>query len=197
MEFCDIPQELFEFVIFINIVFKDVVCLAMTCKAIHTYISGMKYEKQVVYTSKMKYWFANLTNIKILSLDLAKDKDFILTLCNIRIVDLSHTQVTDVSWLGGVHTLDLNNTLVTDVSRLGGVHTLNLSRTRVTDVSSLGGVHTLNLRGTKVTDVSCLGRVHTLDLSRTQVTDVSALWRVHTLNLSGVSCLGKIHILKM
>jgi len=56
-DFCDIPRELFEFVIFTNVEFKDMVRLAMTCKVMHAHISGMKYEKQVAYNTKMKFWF--------------------------------------------------------------------------------------------------------------------------------------------
>ena len=39
-------------------------------------------------------------------------------------LDLSHTNVTDVSALGNVHTLDLRGTKVTDVSALGNVKIL-------------------------------------------------------------------------
>ena len=113
-------------------------------------------------------------------------------------VDLSGTNVSDVSALSGVHTLNLSNTNVRDVSALSGVHNLNLSETKVTDVSDLGGVHILNLRGTRVRDVSALGGVHDLNLGGTSVTDVSALGRVHILNLFGthvtdVSDLGGVH----
>ena len=62
-----------------------------------------------------------------------------------------------------IHTLNLSRTEITDVSMLGNVHTLDLSDTQVTDVSMLGKVHTLDLSGTQVTDVSVLGNVHTLD----------------------------------
>ena len=78
-------------------------------------------------------------------------------------------------------TLNLSGTQVTDVSALGSVHTLGLSHTYVTDVSALGNVHTLNLRSTYVTDVSALGSVHTLDLVWTQVTDVSMLPNVNII----------------
>ncbi|AIK96064.1 hypothetical protein [Candidatus Odyssella acanthamoebae] len=62
--------------------------------------------------------------------------------------------------------IDLSRTDVTDVSALGNVHTLNLQGCEgVTDVSALGNVHTLNLRGCRgVTDVSALGKVHNLTL---------------------------------
>ncbi len=98
-------------------------------------------------------------------------------------LNLSGTNVTDVSALGKVHTLDIGYTQVTDVSALGKVHTLNLHRTNVTDASALGKVHALNLIETKVRDVSALGNVYTLNLYGTKVTDVSELCKVHTMNL--------------
>jgi hypothetical protein len=77
-------------------------------------------------------------------------------------LDLSWTNVTDVSMLGNVRTLNLSGTQVTDVSKLGKVHTLNLSLTRITDVSKLGKVHTLDIRGTGIIDVSMLEHVQVL-----------------------------------
>ena len=63
-------------------------------------------------------------------------------------------------WFHGY--LDLSRTDVVDVSNLGNVRTLNLAGTKVVNVSALGNVHTLNLYGTRVVDVSALGNVHTL-----------------------------------
>ena len=100
-------------------------------------------------------------------------------------VNLSHTQTTDVSALGNVHTLDLSVCeKVTDVSTLGDVYTLDLSYCRqVRDVSALGNVHTLDLSFcSQVRDVSALGNVHTLDLRNTNVRDVSALDNVSVLH---------------
>jgi len=98
-------------------------------------------------------------------------------------LDLSDTDITDVSALGRVHTLDLSHTDVKDVSALGRVHKLNLRNTSVKDVSALGGVHTLNLCWSNVIDVSALSQVNTLDLWCTMVTDVSMLINVKTLYL--------------
>jgi len=86
--------------------------------------------------------------------------------------------------LKGLRMLNLSGTQVADVSALAGcssLHTLNISYTQVTDVSALAGcssLHTLNLRGTKVADVSALAgcsSLHTLTLYGTKVADVSAL----------------------
>ena len=62
--------------------------------------------------------------------------------------------------------IDLSCSDIKDVSMFRNVHTLNLTDCKnVTDVSMLGNVHTLSLRGCKnVTDVSMLGNVHTLDV---------------------------------
>jgi hypothetical protein len=101
-------------------------------------------------------------------------------LCNVRVLNLSETSVTDEAALllalGSVHTLDLSETGVTDV----GAAALSKSRK----------LHTLRLRGTRITDVGAasLGTastIHTLDLSETRVTAVgaAALRHVHTLTL--------------
>ncbi len=109
-----------------------------------------------------------------------RDSTFLekLSLQNVHTLDLSSTQVTDVSALGNVHTLNLSSTQVTDVSALGNVHTLNLSFTQVADVSALGNVHTLNLCNTPVSDVSALGNVHTLirQSLTSQLWVMSILW---------------------
>jgi hypothetical protein len=92
-------------------------------------------------------------------------------------LNISWTNITDVSALGRVHTLMLSNCQkISDVSALGRVHTLDLSFcSLITDVSALGGVHTLDLTlCSLITDVSALGGVHTLHLSHCSgVTDVS------------------------
>ena len=117
-------------------------------------------------------------------------------LANIHTLDLTGCQqLTDVSALRTVRNLDLTMTDVEDVSQLGTVDTLILSCCkRITDVSHLGTVRVLILMGCDgVSDVSQLGSVHHLDLSRCcNVGDVSQLGSVHHLNLSGcprVSCL--------
>ena len=66
--------------------------------------------------------------------------------------------------VGHVHKLEISDSNITDVSALGCLHTLNLTGcTGITDVSALDGVHTLTLTGcTGIANVSALGGVHTL-----------------------------------
>jgi hypothetical protein len=71
-----------------------------------------------------------------------------------------------------VEELDLSKTNVTDVSMFGNVYsinTLNLSYTNVVDVSMLGNVRKLNL---SFFEIKMLGNVNVLDLSHTLVKDV-------------------------
>jgi len=119
-----------------------------------------------------------------------------------QILNLSNTNITDVTGLRFVKKLFLANTPVTDVTALKTVHTLDLSYTNVSNVSALEKVHTLILAGTNVTDVSALGNMYKLDLSNTQVSDVSALGNVRKLILcntpvSDVSALGSVHKLDL
>ena len=61
--------------------------------------------------------------------------------------------------LENVYTLDLSWTNIIDVSMLGNVHTLKLSHTNVVDVSMLGNVHTLNLHHTKAAYIATLSNI--------------------------------------
>jgi len=102
-------------------------------------------------------------------------------------LDLSNTQVTDLSPLSVLNQLkelDLSNTQVTDLSPLSGLNQMNalyLRNTQVTDLSPLSGLNYLNrlfLSNTQVTDLSPLSglnQLNILDLSETQVTDLSPL----------------------
>ena len=81
-----------------------------------------------------------------ISLSMNGKDDYMKYIDNVHTLDLSHTQVTDVSMLGGVHTLNLSGTQVTDVSALINVNMLDLWRTPVKDISSFDNIHTLKLR---------------------------------------------------
>jgi hypothetical protein len=89
-----------------------------------------------------------------------------------------------INYISKQLSLNLSDTNITDVSALGNVHTLKLSSCHnLTDVSALGNVHTLNLYNCRITDVGALGNVHTLDLSDTNITDIRALKNVNNLIL--------------
>jgi len=76
---------------------------------------------------------------------------------------ITNTSVLKLARLEMLQKLDLSVTNVTDVSGLGScssLHTLGLYRTQVTDVSGLwscSNLHTLHLEWTQVMDVSDLG----------------------------------------
>ena len=131
----------------------------------------------------------------------------LFSLRNARLLDLSGSDVTDVSALGavpklylcgcdgvrdvsalgGVRELDLSWCAnIRDVAALGSVRWLSLAGTNVEDVSALGAVHSLDLSGCyAVRDFTALGRNYFLDLSRTRVPDIRHLRGVHTLLLVG------------
>jgi len=94
--------------------------------------------------------------------------------------------------LKNLTSLDLSGTQVTDISELRelkNLTSLNLSRTRATDVSALRelkNLTSLDLSGTKVMSISALGdlkNLRLLNLNGTQVTDVSALWELKNVTL--------------
>ena len=72
---------------------------------------------------------------------------------NIKLLDISSSNITDVSMCGNLHMLLADSTNVSDVSMLGNIHTLNISHTKVTDVSALSKIHILYITGARVTDV--------------------------------------------
>jgi len=181
---------------------EDLISFSQTSKYFYRGIknSKIKIKKLVtIFDDSLIKWFPFLDNAKI---DRAYKniQKYIHLFSKVHTLNLSYTQVVDVSALGKgtVYDLDLSGTKVVDVSSLGKVHTLILRDTEVVDVSSLGNVHTLDLTRTKILDVSALGKVHTLNLSHTNIIDVSALGNVHTLNLTrtniiDVSALGNVH----
>ena len=120
-----------------------------------------------------------------------------------RLVDLSGTDVDDVSALGDVPLLNLSWCHgLSSVAGLGRNRELDLSRCgRLKDVASLGGVRKLSLAWTPVSDVSALGRVHALDLGHCEnITCFDALGGNYFLDLTGtnigeISHLGSVHTL--
>jgi len=118
--------------------------------------SKIKIKKLVIIVDdSLIKWFPFLDNVKIDG-SYKNIKKHIHLFSKVHTLDLSCTEVVDVSALGNVHTLDLSSTNVEDVSALGNVHTLNLSYTNVVDISALGNVHTLNVSNTNVEDISAL-----------------------------------------
>jgi hypothetical protein len=126
--------------------------------------------------------------------------NYLTTNCNIYSLDLSSSSgISDASPFQFVKRLNLSQTQVQDVSKLGSLEYLNLSYcSQVKDVSALGSIPTLILSECPgVTDVSQLGRGNReLDLSHCEgLIDVSSLWNVRKLNLSfcfklpSISCL--------
>ncbi len=103
-------------------------------------------------------------------------------------LNLSETNITDVSFLGYVHTLKLNCCMnLENVSALGTVYDLDLSVCiKVSNISKLGKIHKLDLSGCKkIRDVSVLGSVHTLNLSCCEnLINTDALIGVKILDLS-------------
>ena len=126
---------------------------------------------------------------------------------NAHYVDLSHSDVTDVSALAGVPLLRLQNCKkLADVSPLGGNRELDLSDCcQVRDVSSLGRVRKLSLASTPVSDISALGAVHSLSLAwcrKIKAAGFAVLGNNHYLDLTGTAIrdadhLGRVHYLAL
>ncbi|MEM9062145.1 MAG: leucine-rich repeat domain-containing protein [Pseudomonadota bacterium] len=115
-------------------------------------------------------------------------------------LDLSNTQVSDLTalaGLSGLQTLYLNSTQVSDLTALAGLsglQTLYLNSTQVSDLTALeglSGLQRLYLDNTQVFDLTALeslGGLLELWLTGTQVSDLTALARLsglQELSLSG------------
>ena len=88
------------------------------------------------------------------------------SLCNVRILDLNHTNVEDISSLNNVYELNLVGCKrIKSFVGLNNVHKLNLSCMKnLPDISVLSNVHSLTLSYTDVEDVSMLSGVKILKL---------------------------------
>ena len=102
-------------------------------------------------------------------------------------LDLSYTDITDVSMLGHLEELYLKDCRnLEDVSALGNLKKLNvMCCENITDVSALSKVKKLVLRGcSKIRDVSMLKDVEELDIRWIELEDMSMLGSVGILYLS-------------
>jgi hypothetical protein len=164
---------------------KGLRCINLNKKySVKYYYSGKFRDKVLLLIEKSNKQLSLELSNKVDFVDL-EDIEYIENIKKVHGLNLSNTNINDVSIFSKVHTLSLNNCKnVSDVSALGGVHSLNLSNTNISDVSIFSKVHTLSLNNCKnVSDVSALGGVHTLNLRNTNVSDVSALAGVHILDL--------------
>jgi Leucine-rich repeat (LRR) protein len=131
------------------------------------------------------YWINKQIRLKSINID------YVLNNYNFKNIKINPCRIhLYINKLKNCHTLDLSDTNITDVSvkELKNCHTLNLYWCKnITDdsIKELKNCHTLNLSRTKITDegVKELKNCHTLKLSFTKITDVSVkeLKNCHTL----------------
>jgi len=168
-----------------------------------------KFDREEYARRILAKTFRNKTNLR---LERAISLDGIQYFTSLTNLDLSGSQVRDVSALGSLTnltSLNLSNTEVSDVSALGSLTnltSLDLANTPTRDVSALGSLMnltSLSLSVTGVSDVSALGNLTnltSLSLFKTYVRDVSALGsltNLTSLDLTGtqvrdVSALGSL-----
>jgi NACHT domain/Leucine Rich repeats (2 copies) len=125
-------------------------------------------------------------------------------LIHVQTLDLSGTQILDLSPLSSLsqlQNLNLNGTQISDLSPLSSLsqlQTLDLNGTQILDLSplsSLSQLQNLNLNGTQILDLSplsSLSHLRNLNLNGTQVSDLSplsSLFQLQTLGLSGTQIL--------
>jgi hypothetical protein len=170
---------------------------------------SLKFVKDVIFRDLvlMKVWKPqnqiglDLVNFKV------RDPDLLPGIDGLNCVDLSFSNIKNVTMLNNVQTLVLSDcSYCSDFTTLSQMKTLDLTFCkRVQDTSSFGAIHYLDLSFCRsIRDVSSLGNVQTLKLSGcTEITDVSMLGAVYELDLSGcvgiidVSNLGKVYRLNL
>jgi NACHT domain/Leucine Rich repeats (2 copies) len=121
-------------------------------------------------------------------------------LTQVKLLDLSGTQIQDISILSSLNQiqgLNLSETKIQDISALSSFNQLQylyLSGTQIQDISvlsSLNQLQHLDLSGTQIQDISVLSSLNQLqylDLSGTQIQDISVLSSLNQLqhlDLSG------------
>jgi hypothetical protein len=98
---------------------------------------------------------------------------------NLKVLNITKTNITDVSMCSNLETLFANSTKVIDVSMLGNLRELLIAHTDISDVSMLSKVNYLNISYTNVTDVSMLCNLKILVKRGMNNLDVSMLNNTH------------------
>lgn len=121
--------------------------------------------KNAPFTLRELFFFRRIYSIDLKFRNIPRDMLFLLG--SVHSLDLSYTDIDDVSFFGHVHLLILRSCKnIKDVSALSNVHTLDLSYTNISDVTPLKKVHTLNIAGcSNIRDISSLSNVNTLIVS--------------------------------
>ena len=181
----------------IHLTFDGIICNNEVVREISNLIHGIgsiTFKNTDIYNFTL---FANCTNVNLSHCRLINDTVSLAPLCNIHTLNLSHTNVINVSIFANVYNLDISFTQVQDVSALGNVHTLDISYTSVRDISALRNNYELFLMGCKyIANISSLTNVHSLILADcNNIRDVSQLFRVNTLYLNNCKKIQNIHTL--
>lgn len=106
-------------------------------------------------------------------------------------VDLSHSQVEDLTGLGKISEINLSNTNVSDVTALKSVKSLNIAKTSVRKVGTLKSVEHLHLSST-VAIVDVATQLKSLEIPATSTFvafDAHKFQNLVTLNAAGVERL--------
>lgn len=163
--------------------------LCYSCNYFYKELKKYKYLKLNIYYSLKYYEDYEFRNI-ILSKIINPNKQLYL--------NFKKSYITDVNILHNVHGLDLSYTNIRDISSLYKLYVLNLQNCKnIFDIPYFENIHTLNLKNCKnITNINSLSNIHTLDISFTNISDISMLSNIHTLNISYCKNINNICNLK-
>jgi hypothetical protein len=99
-----------------------------------------------------------LSNLCYINLSYCKNLNDVSPISHVQSINLSYSDISDVTPLSSVHTLSLYKCMnVTDISSLNKVQELNISYTNITDVACLTDIQVLYIHGCEIdTPLDCM-----------------------------------------
>ena len=121
------------------------------------------YVDRVIFTFDMRQ-MKQLSNLTHLNLSYCTNLDDLTPISHVRSINLSYSDVCDVTPLAGTHILSLKRCMhVKNIDALAHVHELDLSYTNITDISCLICVNKLSVYGCDIkTNMNFTGEIHGL-----------------------------------
>jgi len=163
---------------------SDVLSMTSVCKDLRELL--YQYEDPIRpqrFRVLARYFYGRLYNLDLSGF---RDKVHMSHLYkNCKILNLSGTRISSVSYLDKVRILDVSHTEVKDVSNLKNVRELNINHTPISNFCYLPKLHTLKASHTKLVDTYGMHDIEYLYLNENQyLTDLSGLGSNKVVDLS-------------
>lgn len=175
---------------------SDVLSMTSVCKDLRELL--YQYEDPIRpqrFHVLARYFYGRLYN---LDLSGYRDKVHMSHLYkNCKILNLSGTRISSVNYLGKVRVLDISCTEVKDVSNLRNVRELNINRTPIRNFCYLPKLHTLKASHTRLVDTYGMHNIEYVYLNENHyLTDLSGLGNNKVVDLSMCPNISNVDSLK-